>query len=920
MEAADSAEAGRYVPDTLAHRLQSGPLPARQLYPVLRKVFDGLKTLHAAGFAHRDIKPDNILFVNGAPKLGDIGLLSSLSNSMTGLAGTFDFLPPEARPDSGDRTSRQRGDLYAFGKVIYCAATGLSPAEFPTVPTQERLSRELKLFLNLAFRLCARDPRRRICDVAKLADEIESLEKDLYAPVNSRVRLRCDNVINRLGERAAEADKLFAKFCASPLRVFILLILAVAICLAIRHWLLEEAEELDQWIIKTPPPEPKPPDTKVYVIESLGLKMRIPHHWQAMSEAYIRAQVDEMTKELNETDKDENAKKLLRHAIARARSWQGMIRCDLYDTIEISRVTSSAADTNRMWTMPEEELKRTLMAQYRMLQTGESRIYEIKRLMLAGKRCLAVDFTLDRHDRIKNCIFMDDDGIVTIALTADATTFARRRKEFDAMLQTLEFAPPAKKSESPAAKKSEPVISEPEPIETEPKPPSPPVKPKAKPVKTESEPVKTEPKTAPPEPEPKPTTPTVTPTAEPEPKPEPKTEPKPEPKPEEPKQKTEPAVYPFAGITDGERKMFDYLLQSSEFNELAKARLKELKETAALRKAGKLDFGDDPSRAREEHAWKELEILFKRDLNHSIPPWSFIHRIDKIRKDREAFAAERRTAGQKNGSDKMSELAAYLGWETYRKLIRSPRYGKVIKEHEAEVAAEKQRRKNGQPEPEPDSTSILEKKLWKNLRDVRSSQQIPYILDHIIHVRDRRGKTAKTAPVEAPKNFRKIADQKMKLSLYIPRNWVVAYITPRSQIDPDFSPDQLNSTQRVRYNRSRMLSGFHSDLGSIDIYCDKDPDWRDTIYLQKVQTDGGSLYIRCPRPYAYFAGRYCIAGEDPNAGRNDPDIQLLDLKVAEYYIDDGDSCILCTVYAKAATFEKRCKELEAALKTLQFYL
>ena len=169
MEAADSAEAGRYVPDTLAHRLQSGPLPAWQLYPVLRKVFDGLETLHSAGFAHRDIKPDNILFVNGEPKLGDIGLLSSLSNSMTGLAGTFDFLPPEARPDSGDRTSRQRGDLYAFGKVIYCAATGLSPTEFPTVPTQERLTRELKLFLNLAFRLCARDPRRRICDVTKLA-------------------------------------------------------------------------------------------------------------------------------------------------------------------------------------------------------------------------------------------------------------------------------------------------------------------------------------------------------------------------------------------------------------------------------------------------------------------------------------------------------------------------------------------------------------------------------------------------------------------------------------------------------------------------------------------------------------------------------------------------------------------------------
>ena len=123
MEPADPVgDSAEYVPDTLAYRLQSGPLPAAELLPVLNGIFSGIKAIHSAGFTHRDIKPDNILFVNGKPKLADIGLVSSLSASVTRLAGTLEFIPPEERVadslDSSDRRARQRNDLYAFGKVI----------------------------------------------------------------------------------------------------------------------------------------------------------------------------------------------------------------------------------------------------------------------------------------------------------------------------------------------------------------------------------------------------------------------------------------------------------------------------------------------------------------------------------------------------------------------------------------------------------------------------------------------------------------------------------------------------------------------------------------------------------------------------------------------------------------------------------
>ncbi|MGI6355776.1 MAG: protein kinase domain-containing protein, partial [Lentisphaeria bacterium] len=134
MEPADAVvNAEDYVPDTLARRLASGALSAETLIPVLRDILAAIRVLHEAGFTHRDIKPENILFINGKPKLADLGLLSPLSGTMTQLAGTLDFLPPEERSreqSPNSRDSRQRNDLYAFGKIIYCCITGNGADQF----------------------------------------------------------------------------------------------------------------------------------------------------------------------------------------------------------------------------------------------------------------------------------------------------------------------------------------------------------------------------------------------------------------------------------------------------------------------------------------------------------------------------------------------------------------------------------------------------------------------------------------------------------------------------------------------------------------------------------------------------------------------------------------------------------------------
>ncbi len=168
MEPADAvAGDGRYVPDTLSRRLEKGPLPQSELLTVLRPILDDICALHEAGFAHRDVKPDNVLFVGGRPKLADLGLLSPITGTYTQLAGTLDFLPPEIRAGdySDSHESRQRNDVYAFGKIIYCCVTGRGANEFPSLPGGFALSLANKLLFRLSLRLCNSERSLRLSDL-----------------------------------------------------------------------------------------------------------------------------------------------------------------------------------------------------------------------------------------------------------------------------------------------------------------------------------------------------------------------------------------------------------------------------------------------------------------------------------------------------------------------------------------------------------------------------------------------------------------------------------------------------------------------------------------------------------------------------------------------------------------------------------
>lgn len=148
---------GNYSPKTLAGEISlHGRLSLQECLQLGLALSLALAELHKHGLVHRDVKPSNIIFVNGVPKLADIGLVAGVDETRS-YVGTEGFIPPEG-PGS------PAADVFSLGKVLYEAGTGKDRQQFPELPTRLDQFPDYNEFLELnevMLQACQNDAHRR---------------------------------------------------------------------------------------------------------------------------------------------------------------------------------------------------------------------------------------------------------------------------------------------------------------------------------------------------------------------------------------------------------------------------------------------------------------------------------------------------------------------------------------------------------------------------------------------------------------------------------------------------------------------------------------------------------------------------------------------------------------------------------------
>jgi Tol biopolymer transport system component len=202
---------GETLAETLAHGSSShaidAALPLDRALSIARQIADALEVAHDKGIIHRDLKPANIKITpGGTVKVLDFGLAKAVSSEGSSpdlthapdvtsseprqgaVIGTPAYMSPEqARGLQVDK----RTDIWAFGCVLYEMLTGRVTFAADTVsdsiarilerePDWSRLPATTPASIRRVLLRClAKDPKKRLRDIADVRIEIDAVEEVL---------------------------------------------------------------------------------------------------------------------------------------------------------------------------------------------------------------------------------------------------------------------------------------------------------------------------------------------------------------------------------------------------------------------------------------------------------------------------------------------------------------------------------------------------------------------------------------------------------------------------------------------------------------------------------------------------------------------------------------------------------------------
>ncbi len=191
---------------TTGHQRSNGIGEEQAVY-FMRELIKGMRYLHDAGVVHRDLKPHNIFFEDGAVKIGDYSLSKAISTSQhsghTTAVGSVHYMAPEI----GEGNYGKAVDIYALGVILFEMLTGNPPyvgesmgevliKHLTSTPDVTGLAPVLGQVITKAM---ARNPEQRYQSVDQMLHALCPEDHSSYLPLPASLSL--------IGQRAAARQR-----------------------------------------------------------------------------------------------------------------------------------------------------------------------------------------------------------------------------------------------------------------------------------------------------------------------------------------------------------------------------------------------------------------------------------------------------------------------------------------------------------------------------------------------------------------------------------------------------------------------------------------------------------------------------------------------------------------------------------------